>query len=175
MGTIRRAYFFVLFMTLFMCSILIFVAHSVTSIEENSQCCTGQGEAPKQGTVEKDKDITKNNISHHDHHTYILHVDKDNQVQPLRGTAIPKVGQLRQNGVSLFLTNVTTDVGKAPTQCPPELKFAAVKLPKTALFSAPGCGNTWVRHLLQVATGIYYIQIVKYRQISNIICTRIWQ
>ena len=40
----------------------------------------------------------------------------------------------------------------APTSCPPKLHFAK-DLPKTALFSPPGSGNTWVRHLLQQATG----------------------
>ena len=44
------------------------------------------------------------------------------------------------------------DPQPAPTACPPKLKFSK-GLPKTALFSAPGCGNTWVRHLIQQTTG----------------------
>ena len=36
--------------------------------------------------------------------------------------------------------------------CPPRLGYAA-RDEITALFSSPGSGNTWMRHLLQVATG----------------------
>ena len=42
---------------------------------------------------------------------------------------------------------------KAPSSCPPNATFAATNLPRTALASSPGSGNTWMRHLLQVATG----------------------
>ena len=37
------------------------------------------------------------------------------------------------------------------------LHFSATKLPRTALASFPGSGNTWTRHLLQQATGFVYI------------------
>ena len=33
------------------------------------------------------------------------------------------------------------------------LKFSKKKLPITGLASVPGSGNTWIRHLLQQATG----------------------
>ncbi|XP_077866233.1 uncharacterized protein LOC144353830 [Saccoglossus kowalevskii] len=36
-----------------------------------------------------------------------------------------------------------------------DLRFSEKKLPIVALASPPGAGNTWVRHLLQQATGIY--------------------
>ena len=43
---------------------------------------------------------------------------------------------------------------KSDVKCPPELHFFQNgTLPKTALASFPGSGNTWTRHLLQVATG----------------------
>ncbi|CAH1800959.1 unnamed protein product, partial [Owenia fusiformis] len=38
--------------------------------------------------------------------------------------------------------------------CQP-IKFSDTPLPLTALYSWPGSGNTWVRHLLQQLTGIY--------------------
>ncbi|KAK3097608.1 hypothetical protein FSP39_011358 [Pinctada imbricata] len=42
-------------------------------------------------------------------------------------------------------------------KCPFRTKFnfSEVPLPKTALASFPGSGNTWLRHLLQQATGLY--------------------
>ncbi|CAH1793019.1 unnamed protein product, partial [Owenia fusiformis] len=36
-----------------------------------------------------------------------------------------------------------------------QLKFSQKALPKTALFSFPGSGNTWLRHLIQQMTGFY--------------------
>ncbi|XP_077866234.1 sialate:O-sulfotransferase 1-like [Saccoglossus kowalevskii] len=36
-----------------------------------------------------------------------------------------------------------------------DIRFAEQKLPVVALASPPGAGSTWVRHLLQQATGIY--------------------
>nr|XP_006817552.1 PREDICTED: WSC domain-containing protein 2-like [Saccoglossus kowalevskii] len=37
-----------------------------------------------------------------------------------------------------------------------DVRFAPVNsLPIVALASRPGCGNTWMRHLLELATGIY--------------------
>lgn len=41
------------------------------------------------------------------------------------------------------------------SSCQVQLKLSDTKLPLVALASAPGSGNTWVRHLLQLATGIY--------------------
>ncbi|CAH1797677.1 unnamed protein product [Owenia fusiformis] len=41
-----------------------------------------------------------------------------------------------------------------PKDCTP-LHFSPVALPHIALVSVPGSGNTWVRHLIQQATGIY--------------------
>ena len=43
---------------------------------------------------------------------------------------------------------------KSDVKCPPEFHFFQNgTLPRTALASFPGSGNTWTRHLLQVATG----------------------
>ena len=44
------------------------------------------------------------------------------------------------------------------------LHFSDTKLPRTALASFPGSGNTWTRHLLQQATGFVY----RYPLISDI-------
>jgi len=62
-------------------------------------------------------------------------------------------------------TKVSSSVRPAPVKlprsdsnhgqvCPPAMHFSQ-SLPVTALYSFPGSGNTWVRHLLQIATGIY--------------------
>jgi hypothetical protein len=40
-------------------------------------------------------------------------------------------------------------------KCKEALTFLDTSDPKTGLTSVPGSGNTWVRHLLQLATGIY--------------------
>ena len=48
---------------------------------------------------------------------------------------------------------------KAPSSCPPNATFAATNMPRTALYSSPGSGNTWMRHLLQVATGRFPVNM----------------
>ena len=41
-------------------------------------------------------------------------------------------------------------------QCPPVIpRLSETPLPVTGLFSFPGAGNTWTRHLLQQVSGIY--------------------
>ena len=45
-----------------------------------------------------------------------------------------------------------TVIIRAPDICPPHT-HSRRDLPRIALFSYPGSGNTWVRHLLQIATG----------------------
>ena len=53
----------------------------------------------------------------------------------------------------IFYNNTTGFDGRAPTKCPPDMRFGK-DLIKTALFSPPGAGSTWVRHLLQMTTGM---------------------
>ena len=48
----------------------------------------------------------------------------------------------------------TKNVKKEAGNCR-EVQFSKSKLPLTYLSSLPGSGNTWVRHLLQQATGKY--------------------
>ena len=43
-----------------------------------------------------------------------------------------------------------------------KVQFSAMKLPRTYLASFPGSGNTWVRHLLQQATGKKAFSFVHY-------------
>ena len=50
------------------------------------------------------------------------------------------------------------DINKTFTHCH-EMKFANPSLPTTALASFPGSGNTWIRHLIQEATGIFILII----------------
>ena len=52
----------------------------------------------------------------------------------------------------------------APNTCPPRVQYYRHYrgLPQTALVSYPGSGNTWLRHLLQVATGWLGFQIPHY-------------
>ena len=62
------------------------------------------------------------------------------------GSMKPFVGSF-----DMFMPNRTV-LKPSPKACPPKLHFGK-GLPLTALFSAPGCGNTWVRHLIQQSTG----------------------
>ena len=56
---------------------------------------------------------------------------------------------------------------KAPSSCPPPMRYYN-GLPKTALVSYPGSDSTWLRHLLQVATGWWWFQISYCNCIQNI-------
>ena len=43
---------------------------------------------------------------------------------------------------------------QSPEECPPQMHYlSGTDLPTTALVSAPGAGNTWLRQLLEMATG----------------------
>jgi len=75
------------------------------------------------------------------------------------GTPFKSFLQFKSDDGRLYKPNYTK-LHPAPDKCPPELGFA-VNLPRTALFSVPGSGNTWVRHLLQQATGIYTGSVYK--------------
>ena len=59
-----------------------------------------------------------------------------------------------------------------PLVCP-ELHFSRRGLPVTVLASFPGSGNTWLRHLLQQATGeTHFLSIVRNRHIMFLIAKR---
>ncbi|CAH1797678.1 unnamed protein product [Owenia fusiformis] len=49
---------------------------------------------------------------------------------------------------------INSNQSDRPKDCLP-LHFSPVALPHIALVSVPGSGNTWVRHLIQQATGLY--------------------
>ena len=56
-----------------------------------------------------------------------------------------------------MIAMIPEDQRVAPTACPPKLTEIASRggLPRTGLLSFPGSGNTWVRHLIQMATGMF--------------------
>ena len=51
--------------------------------------------------------------------------------------------------------------------CQP-LRRSQIRLPKTALASFPGSGNTWARHILQQATGRRPLHIKLSNKVSNL-------
>ena len=65
--------------------------------------------------------------------------------------------------VNSWTTNVNSklsnhpDINKTFTHCH-KMKFANPSLPTTALASFPGSGNTWIRHLIQEATGTFVLK-----------------
>ena len=50
----------------------------------------------------------------------------------------------------------------APERCPPKMHYQKgnEQGPKTALLSFPGSGNTWMRHLLELATGVLFLSFM---------------
>ncbi|CAH1797676.1 unnamed protein product [Owenia fusiformis] len=60
------------------------------------------------------------------------------------------------------------EISEPPRNCLP-LHFSPVALPHIALVSVPGSGNTWARHLIQQATGIYTGSMYKETNIDKTI------
>ena len=62
---------------------------------------------------------------------------------------------LIQNQQKITGTSFLIETNNTALNCTwPPLKLRSKEGPLTALASKPGSGNTWVRHLLQLATGI---------------------
>ena len=62
---------------------------------------------------------------------------------------------IQNQKITTFLIEKNNNNSNSPLNCTwPALKLRSKEGPLTALASKPGSGNTWVRHLLQLATGI---------------------
>ena len=62
---------------------------------------------------------------------------------------------IQNQKITTFLIEKNNNNSNSALNCTwPPLKLRSKEGPLTALASKPGSGNTWVRHLLQLATGI---------------------
>ena len=78
-----------------------------------------------------------------------------------------------RNGPRNYRTSIKTANStklSAPTTCPPVMRYLekCSQCHRTALASFPGSGNTWTRHLLQLATGTLLSELVS---LTNSIAT----
>ena len=118
-------------------------AHSL----QKEMCVLGDKEILKLHQNEDETNVNGNDSFYCDHSWYII---------------AGKISPVNKNLMLIFNKSESTDVvestdvteGDEQTKCS-TLSFISPAGPRVALASVPGSGNTWVRHLLQQATGGY--------------------
>ena len=84
-----------------------------------------------------------------------LRKQKDESVCPVKGRYYTHEDNLKIGLPAIKHRPYGDVIYMAPSTCPPHVQYYSYYngLPQTALVSYPGSGNTWLRHLLQMATG----------------------